>query len=282
MMTDLTMYEALKEAANKYPRDLALYYEGKKISFQTLLKRVDMTADIIYHQLGIRENDVVVISQPNIPETIVLFYAVNKIGATSNLIHPFTPFNQVKAIIEKTHTKVAFLFEQRIAKEVDRYRELVDKVYVTRIEDDLPFFKKVFYHTFMNFRIRKKLGKLPSNYKFSGFKYTYNLKPTNKEVPVTKANKEHCSVLLHSGSTTGKPKTICLSDYAFNYIAEHSDAFMSLTKEELRGHKMLSVLPSFHGFGLCMTMHAPLANGFASILVPKYKAEKVAKVLDKT
>ena len=114
MMTDLTMYEALKEAANKYPRDLALYYEGKKISFQTLLKRVDMTADIIYHQLGIRENDVVVISQPNIPETIVLFYAVNKIGATSNLIHPFTPFNQVKAIIEKTHTKVSFLFEQRI------------------------------------------------------------------------------------------------------------------------------------------------------------------------
>ena len=134
----------------------------------------------------------------------------------------------------------------------------------------------------MNFRIRKKLGKLPPRFKFSGFKYTHKLK-TNKQGPVeAEFDKNRCSVLLHSGSTTGKPKTICLSDYAFNYIAEHSDSFMALPKEELRGHKMLSVLPSFHGFGLCMTMHAPLANGFSSILVPKFKADKVIKVMNKT
>ena len=282
MMTELTMYRALKEMANKYPKDMALYYEGKRISFKTLLKRIDKTANILFYELGVRKNDVVVISQPNIPETIVLFYAVNKIGATSNLIHPFTPFNQVKAIMDKTNTKVAFLFEQRIAKEVERYRDIADKVYVTRIEDDLPFFKKLFYHFFMNFRIRKKLGKLPPRFKFSGFKYTYQLK-TNKQGPVeAEFNKNRCSVLLHSGSTTGKPKTICLSDYAFNFIAEHSDSFMALPKEELRGHKMLSVLPSFHGFGLCMTMHAPLANGFSSILVPKFKADKVIEVMNKT
>ena len=108
MMTELTMYAALKEAAIKTPRDLAIFYEGKRINFKTLLKRIDKTADILYNQLGIRENDVIVIAQPNIPETIVLFYAINKIGACSNLIHPFTPFNQVKAIMDRTHTKYAF------------------------------------------------------------------------------------------------------------------------------------------------------------------------------
>ena len=282
MMTDLTMYEALVEATNKYPHDLALYYQGTKISFKQLLKRVDNTADILYHSLGVRENDVVVIAQPNIPETIVLFYAVNKIGATSNLIHPFTPFNQVKSIMDKTKTKVAFLFEQRIAKEVTRYREIAERIYVTRIEDDLPLFSKFIYHNFMNFRIRKKLGKLPKRFRFSGFKYTYQLKPTGKEVPIAQLDKNRCAVLLHSGSTTGKPKTICLSDYAFNFIAQYSYSFLAVKPDEMRGHKMLSVLPSFHGFGLCMTMHAPLANGFASILVPKFKADKVAKVMNKT
>ena len=142
------MYQALVEAANKYPKDLALYYQGTKINFETLIKRIEETADVLTNKLGIKENDVVLISQPNIPETVVLFYAVNKIGAISNFVHPFTPFNQVKEIMEKTNTKVAFLFEQRIAKEVDRYRELVDKVFVTRIEDDLPLFKKFYYHTF--------------------------------------------------------------------------------------------------------------------------------------
>ena len=281
MMTDLSMYEALLEAANKYPNDLALYYQGTKISFKSLIKRIDEAADILYNQLGIRENDVVLISQPNIPETVVLFYAVNKLGATSNLIHPFTPFNQVKSIMEKTNAKVAFLFEQRIAKEVDKYRELADKIYVTRIEDDLPFFKKLFYHFFMNFKIRKKLGKFNGDGKFPGFKYVSKLKPSKKEVPDIKFDTKRCSVLLPSGSTTGNPKTICLNDHAFNYLAEHSDAFMSLSKEELRGQKMLSVLPSFHGFGLCMTMHAPLVNGFSSILVPRFRVKKVVKVMNK-
>ena len=280
-MIELTMYQALKAAANKYPRDLALYYQGTKISFKALLKRIDETADILVNTLNIKPNDVVMISQPNIPETVILFYAVNKIGAISNLIHPFTPFNQVKVIMEKTNTKVAFLFEQRIAKEVEKYREIADKVLVTRIEDDLPFFKKAFYHLFLNRQIAKKLGKFKSDTIFKGFNYSYKLKPSKKKDVKVSTDNKRCSVLLPSGSTTGKPKTICLNDRAFNYIAMHSDAFMNLSKKQLRGHKMLSVLPSFHGFGLCMTMHAPLVNGFASILIPKFKASCVVKTMNK-
>ena len=282
MMLELTQYAAYKEAAKRTPNQLAIYYEGKRITFKALLKRIDRMADILYNVLGVRKNDVIVIAQPNIPETIVLYYAVNKIGACSNLIHPFTPFNQVKAIMDKTRTKYAFLFEQRIAKEVERYRNIADKIFVTRIEDDLPLFKKMFYHIFMNFRIRHKLGKLPERFKFDGFKYTYQLKPTKKPVKEAELDKNRCSVLLHSGSTTGKPKTICLSDYAFNFIAWHSDSFMALPREDLSKHRMLSVLPSFHGFGLCMTMHAPLVNSFSSILVPKFETDKVVKAMNHT
>ena len=273
-MTDLTMYEAFKETAKMYPKDTALYYEGKKISFETLLRRIDETADILFNSLNIKENDVVLIAQPNMPETVVLFYAVNKIGAVSNLIHPYTPYEQVKSIMENTNTKVAFLFEQRIAKEVDKYREDNSDIYVTRIEDDLPFFKKFFYHFFMNFRIRRKLGKR--------FNYVKDLKPLGKEVVEAKRDDKRCSVLLHSGSTTGEPKTICLNDYAFNFLAKHSDSFMGLPQKSLHFHKMLSVLPSFHGFGLCMTMHAPLVNGFQSILVPRFRVKKVVKAMNKT
>ena len=278
-MIELTMYEAVKEAAHKVPHDLAVYYEGKKISFQTLLKQIDSMADILYYRLNIRKDDVIVIAQPNIPDTLILFYALNKIGATANFIHPFTPFNQVKAIMEKTHTKYAFLFEQRVAKEVEKYREIADKIFVTRIEDHLPLFKKFSYHTFMNFRIRKKLGKFPP--KFAGFNYVHTLRPTHQEVPVVSADKNHCSILLHSGSTTGKPKTICLSDYAFNFICENVHNIIGIDKEDFRYQAMLSVLPSFHGFGLCMTMHAPLSNGFACVMLPKFKAEKVVEAMKK-
>ena len=271
------MYQAVKEAALKYPRDLALYYKGKKISFASLIKRIDETADILVNVLNIKENDIVTISQPNIPSVVVLFYAVNKIGAIANLLHPLTPFNQVKSIMDRTNSKAAFIFEQRVGKEVNKYQEIAHKIYVTRIEDDLPKNKKFCYHTFVNYHIRKKLAKTDD---FMGFKYFYQLKPTGKEVNEVSADKDKCSVLLHSGSTTDKPKTICLNEHAFNYIVSHTDTFLSLSKEQLRGQKMLSVLPSFHGFGLCMTMHTPLANGFACVLIPKFKADVVTKTLD--
>ena len=31
MMTEYTMYEAFRQAANKVPHDLAIYYEGKSV-----------------------------------------------------------------------------------------------------------------------------------------------------------------------------------------------------------------------------------------------------------
>lgn len=281
-METKTMYERLKEAALAKPHYAAIYYQGNKISYSKFLKMVDDMANILQYRLGVKKDDVILVAQPNIPDVLKLIYAGNKIGAIINLVHPFIPFNQIKQIIKQTNTKVAFLFEQRIAKEVKQYREIADQVYVTRIEDDLPLVSKFIYHNFMNFRIRRKLGKMPARFKFQGFKYTYQLKPTGKEVPVAKVDKNRCSVLLHSGSTTGKPKTICLSDYAFNFISQYAYSFLAVKPEEMRGHKMLSVLPSFHGFGLCMTMHAPLANGFSSILVPKFKADKVVKAMNAT
>ena len=275
-----TVYEKLLEAINDYPRGLAVYYQGKKIKYKRFGKLINRTADVLANRLNIKKGDVILIAQPNIPEVLLLFYAANKIGAVCDFVHPFTPFNQIKAIIKQTNAKYAFLFEQRIAKEVDRYRDISDVVIVTRIEDFLPLGKKFIYHNFMNNAIRKKLGKWRGSFK--GFTYLKDLKPTG-HVPETVTGKEdEISVLLHSGSTTGDPKTICLSDNNLNFVAEHACEMLACKPEEIRGGGMLSVLPSFHGFGLCITMHAPLITRFACILVPKFSPKETAKIMRKT
>ncbi len=271
-----SMYQALLEAKEDFPNGTAVYYQGKKISFRKLIKRIDDMADVLQNRLDIHQNDVILIAQPNIPEALVIFYAANKIGAICNMVHPFTPFNKVLSIMEKTHTKVAFLFEQRVAKEVESYREHADNIYVTRIEDSLPFFTKIVYHI-MNRNVRNKLKRYTN--KFPGFKYVYKLKPTGKPVYEPQNKWKDTSVLLHSGSTTGDPKTICLCDWNFNFISQKACEFLSCKPEDIRGKAMLSVLPSFHGFGLTMTMHAPMVNRFASALMPKFTAKGVVKVM---
>ena len=49
--------------------------------------------------LKIEKGDIILIAQPNIPDTLALFYAVNKIGAIANMVHPFTPYNQIRKIM---------------------------------------------------------------------------------------------------------------------------------------------------------------------------------------
>ena len=53
-----------------------------------------------------KKGDVVLIAQPNIPDCLVTFYAVNKIGAIANMVHPFTPYNQILQIYKKTNSKM--------------------------------------------------------------------------------------------------------------------------------------------------------------------------------
>lgn len=273
----MSIYEALKEGVKAGKSATALYYQGKKISFNKLSSLVDKYSAILKYELNVKPNDVVLIALPNMPLTIILYYAVNKIGAVSNLVHPFTPFNQMREIMQKTNVKLSFLFEQRIAKEFDKYKEIANEnIYVCRVEDHLPLIKKFIYHTFLNFRIRKKLKK---QWKFEGFKYAYKLKSKHKNTETYKRDVNALSVLLHSGSTTGDPKTICLSDWNFNFLASHACEYLDLKPEQLIGYGMLSVLPSFHGFGLEWTMHAPLSNGLASILIPKFSVKATIDAL---
>ena len=275
-----TIYEKLQEAINDFPHGLAVYYNGRKISYRKLDKLIDRTADILVNRLGIKAGDKLLIAQPNIPDVLNLFYAANKIGAICDFVHPFTPFNQIVADMRAADVKYAFLFEQRIAKEVERYRDIADKIIVTRVEDYLPLGKRFIYHNFMNNAIRRKLGKWRGSFK--GFRYFKDLKPTGK-IPETVTGKaDQISVMLHSGSTTGDPKTICLCDNNLNFVAEHACEMLACKPEEIRGGGMLSVLPSFHGFGLCITMHAPLITRFACILVPKFSAKETAKIMRKT
>lgn len=276
---ELSLYEVIEERAKTDPKLKALYYQGRTISYKRFLKLIDKQADILYHVLGVRKGDVVLIAQPNIPDTLILFYAVNKIGAIANMAHPFTPFNQIRDIMKKTKTKVAFLFEQRVAKEVERYRSIADEIIITRVEDYLPLAKRFVYHAFLNRNIRKKLSK---ERKFKGFTYLHDLK--YKGPSINKVNKEfidECGILLHSGSTTGDPKTIMLSSRAFNYSASHAYEYLCVEGEkQTKGLAMMGILPSFHGFGLCITMHASFYIGMCLALIPKFTNKAAIQVFN--
>ena len=79
--------------------------------------------------------------------------------------------------------------------------------------------------------------------------------------------KENCpAVVMETGGTTGSPKGVVLTNENFNGMVEQ---FKVNAKNFERGDKMLTVMPPFHGFGLCSSIHLPLTFGVTAVLVPR-------------
>ena len=106
-MPEMSMYEFIYGRNEFRMRNTALNYFGRKTTYQELFNEIDLCAKAMRSQ-GIRKGDVVSICLPNIPESIFVFYAVSKIGAVANMIHPLSAEEEIKKSI--TDTKSVMLF----------------------------------------------------------------------------------------------------------------------------------------------------------------------------
>ncbi|MBO5577770.1 MAG: acyl--CoA ligase [Bacilli bacterium] len=274
MIENLTLYQAYVQASLKTPSETAIYYFENRISYAKLLERIDEMASILQNLYRIEKGDVVLVSLPNIPETIVLFYALNKIGAISNMVHPNSPYEVMQKYYNDANCKIAFLFENRVYKELSSYMEFNGNIVLCSAANSLPLRKKEAYFL-MNRKMIKDLKEARK------FQFYANLKSNNLLSKEVVLEPEDTSVLLHSASTTGISKTICLGSKSFNFTASRIPEIMCVEPEELIGKSLISVLPSFHGFGLCMTMHAPLVNSFGIVLIPKFSTKEIVHAMNR-
>ena len=275
MFEDLTLYQAYMIAAESVKDETAIYYFRAKISFEKLLEKIDEMACILQNQFLIKKGDNILVSLPNIPQTIILFYAINKIGAVANMVHPNSPCEVMQNYYNDADCKLAFLFDQKVYKELIAYRKFVGHIVICQAESFLGFNQKAIY------KIRNSwpTKMLKKEKKFLFYDDLKKIAPRQaKEVII---DKNETSVLLHSASTTGEAKTICLSARSFNFTASRTPEIMCMNSFDFVGKSLISVLPSFHGFGLCMTMHAPLVNRFGVVLIPKFTAKEIAKMMDR-
>ena len=84
-----TMVGYLLEAVARYPEYIAYEYYGTTVTYRAFYEKIRDTAKSLRAQ-GVRENDTVSICMPNTPEALMMFYAVNMIGAVSSMIHPLS------------------------------------------------------------------------------------------------------------------------------------------------------------------------------------------------
>ena len=84
-----TMEEAVEDAAKRCPEVIAYDFMGSHTLYPRLVEEIRACARAL-RNIGIREGDKVTICMPNAPQTVVMFYAVNMVGAIANMVHPLS------------------------------------------------------------------------------------------------------------------------------------------------------------------------------------------------
>ncbi|MBQ7137365.1 MAG: AMP-binding protein [Bacilli bacterium] len=264
-----SLYEKVKETAEKYPNYAALEYFKNKFSYKEMIKEIDKAA-LAMVNAGIKENDYVTICAANCPEAIFAFYAVNKIGAIANIIHPLSSENEIKQYLKGAKSNYLFVTDF-VYNKIKNFK--LKKVVILPISNSMKFVMKNLYE--LTVKKDKKVKEVNKNAIFWNdfVNSSKDLKDT-----LVKRDKNDDAVILYSGGTTGKPKGVVLSNLCFTAIAKHCDLMVEHTDP---GNSILSYLPIFHGFGLAICIHTPLALGLKCILIPKINAKKINKIVEK-
>ena len=141
-----TIYEMVKAAADKYPKNYAYEFMGKKTTYAEFMQKIDAAAKA-YLALGIQKGDRVTICMPNTPQALDCFYALNRIGAVSNMIHPLSAAQEIAFYLNASHSKAVLTLDQFYGKVAEILPQLDDdcKVIIAKIADELPFPLSVLY-----------------------------------------------------------------------------------------------------------------------------------------
>lgn len=107
---DCSLYRYLVMTAKKYPDHTALNYFGNKLTFRRLIGEIGRTARALT-AAGVKKGDSVSVCLPNIPQAVFLFYAINKVGAVANMIHPMSAENEIIRYMELTESKYVFFLD---------------------------------------------------------------------------------------------------------------------------------------------------------------------------
>ena len=273
-----TIYEMVRAAADKYPKNIAYEFMGKKTTFAEFMERIDRTAKA-YLAMGIGKGDRVTICMPNCPQALDSFYALNRIGAVSNMIHPLSAASEIKFYLDFSKSKAILTLDQFYGKVAGILPELANKdtmLLVARIVDELPPVLAV------GFALTKgrKIPPLPKRGNYVLWNEFMRV-GRKRDLPLPKelGRFTDCASILYSGGTTGTTKGIMLSNLNFNACGLQTIAASGFAP--INGMKMLSVMPVFHGFGLGIGIHTALIGGATCILVPQFNVKTYAELLIK-
>ena len=306
---EIPIFEILNKSVQNYPERTALIFFGKKITYRDLGRYVEALSNSL-KRLGVEKGVKVALLLPNCPQYVITYFAVLRLGGTVVPVNPLSTERELKHIFCDAGVRVVVALD-RLGARIENVRKLVwgegglekgsgqreakllEHVIYTSVADFLPFPLNLLYP------LRERLSTEAKAAVRKGIRFRDLLKGLtlraehlsaesstvdqsslasssgkDDQKPSVDVHRD-IAVLIYTSGTTGVPKGVMLSHYALIVNASHCVVWGSINADD----RMLAVLPLFHGFGMSVCMNAPIMAGASLVLVPRFDAGEVLKII---
>ena len=143
---EISLGDVLRNTVKDFPDSQALYFEGFRLTYKELDELVDQFATGL-SKLGIKKGDIVGIDLPNVPQFVIAFYALQRLGATANPIIPLHRFVEIVHQINDSNSVALIildtLYEQYLHEKDLSKMPSLKHVILTGLGEYLPKIKAV-------------------------------------------------------------------------------------------------------------------------------------------
>ena len=251
----MSIYDYVYEKNKAHLDDTVFVYFERHITYREFFKMIDTIAKALLAE-GVKEGDIVAIGMPSTPEAYCTMYAINKIGAKSDILDVFFAGSEmIKHYLEETDTDY-FVVTDII---LEKIRPIISEINLKRI-----IIKQDIYC---------EIPKMDTFVKWNDF---LDNSFDGVDSFLSHYNKMEYSVIEHTGGTTGSPKGAMLSDDGLNGQVWQLANALGFK----RGEVWLGLMPIFSSFGL-MGGHLAISEGLISVLVPNFVPEDFPELICK-
>lgn len=262
---DLTVHGLLERSATRFPDHTAVVFANAKLTYRQLQEAVGRMSTALTG-LGVRPGTRVAIHLPNLPQTVIAYYAALACGAQVVMTNPLYVARELEHQWNDAGCEVAvttdFLYQRVV-------RPLRDKLPVKHyIVASIPEYLRFPLKQLAPFKLRKQdppaIAPIPAGEGLHPFRELVDGTPNSP--PELTIDPGELAVLQYTGGTTGVAKAAMLSHRNLASNVQQCLAWMPFL--EPGSEVFLAALPYFHIFGMTIAMNEPIAMGATVVLAP--------------
>lgn len=272
-----TIYNYMLKNAKKMQNACAIRYFDTKISYNTLLAKIESTAKA-FKNMGIEKGDIVTALLPSSPEAVYTIYALNRLGAIINPIDPRIKEDKLIKCLKEINPKLIVTLDLCSELISNASKNLnIDKIVSVSAIESLPYgIRKM--NGFVEGLKGHKVNSTPDN-RFITWQNFINQGKNCIDKIDYEYDFDRTAAIIYTGGTTGTKKGVKLSNNNINaMVKQHELSGIPFHA----GQKFLDFLPPFIAYGLVMAIHMPLSFGFETNMIPVFEPKDFPKLILKS